>query len=251
MKPFFNALATLIALLPLDSKATTVTLYWDTERIVIGSDSKIRFSGKSSEICKIIESNGVFFVIDGVRSNSSVKFDAYAIAERSLSPTGSPLPLAEKVRAFERAMVDPLIRVIEWSKINDPIMYSGWLRTDPPVQAAFATVENGKLALITTRFQVDAQGKLEPPFHYFQTDRFPTGFVPRGAFERSYRESWVEFLHQFGPVEATRRFIQRQITKSPELVGPPIAVVEITRKGTIWRSAGSCATSPQSDRSPN
>lgn len=81
----------LLSLIPSIAQATTIILYWTRDRIVIGADSKRKLPGGGfDEVCKINESNRIFFVLDGFTGDTD-GFDARAIARQSSTLSGGSI----------------------------------------------------------------------------------------------------------------------------------------------------------------
>ena len=102
--------------------ATTILIYWTSDRIVIGADSLIVKDGVKVRGCKIIESNGTFLAFDGLTGNQVIGFDANLIATKVFK---SNLTLPEKVRAFNAFAWDPLLQTIMWTRSFSEVRIPG------------------------------------------------------------------------------------------------------------------------------
>ena len=215
------------------AQATTILVYWTGDTIVIGADSLIGEAGVPVLGCKIIESNGIFFAFDGLTANTVVGFDSNrSTREASKSNVG----LSDKVKRFDSLVRGPLIKAITLNRDRHDPAYVEWLKGDPVFQGVFAAIENSKLSLVVVQYLWTESGGLRTRIADNLINRIPIGFgfIPSGAKEGITTESAGVMIKKHGIVEAFRQMIQGQINLFPDLVGPPISILEFKRNGTTW-----------------
>jgi len=69
-------------------------------------------------------------------------------------------------------------------------------------------------------------------------DRF-AAMVPHSAYD--YLAFLVVYVALTAITVLVRVLIQSEISAHPEAVGPPVSIVEVSRDGVHWISAGTCA----------
>lgn len=155
-------LSVLFAIPKMISGQTTIVVARVPELILIGADSKISFGDKnipSESACKIGVSSNIIFAAAGILENRAMSWRAMDSAMEACKVKGT---LLNKVDAFEKIVVSPLLKTIEQIKRDSPLTYERKVNNKDKVvlQIAFATNEGNKPTVLIRDFQVTDSGMI-------------------------------------------------------------------------------------------
>jgi hypothetical protein len=255
----FTLLATL------DGRCTTVLLYRDSTRIVVGADSlshKVKASNlaRSFSYCKIRKTGAVYVSMSGLVSASSNGFDAYRTASSAIAHSNG---LAESAKEFARLSIAPLQEAVSHQRQYHADLYDKETKRGGSValQAFFMSYEKSvpSFAIVILTISEHSPGK-DSPGKDLLTTRFD--FCPGHAcppadpgsenvvfFAIGTHEAIDRVMakrHAFStdlqndPVSTIRRLITIETREVPGLVGLPIDILTLSRDGAAWNQRGMC-----------
>ncbi|HYL73069.1 MAG TPA: hypothetical protein VEU96_02635 [Bryobacteraceae bacterium] len=229
----------LFAILASTSVARSSTVYSSAsdQRIVIAADSLIveRVSGKTSRLCKIMQSDSYFFAAVG--DYLVPGFNVFKIITQALGGAGT---FTEKFSTLESSLALSIPVLVESVRKNDREQYQKWLGGSPPVEIVLATVEHGQLILATWGQVLKADGRLDEPYKSFcrsaqagSCDHVSgSQFTTRRYMEEHPIESGHQRLHF--PTGYAIFSVELEIEGNRAEVGPPISALEITNQRVRW-----------------
>jgi hypothetical protein len=239
-------------------RCTTVLLYRDSTRIVVGADS---LSGelssgasKTSSLCKIRKTGNVYVSMAGYISATSNGFDAYRLASSAIAHSTG---VAESAKQFARLSIRPFQESVSHERRYHPDLYkSETKRGADALVIFFMSFENSvpTFASVTFTITEDSTEKVSVATHL---DFCPGHGCPGattgpgnlvfltlgvvGAIDRFVGDhaAFPTDLHN-DPVSTIRRLIEIEIRESPDLVGLPIDILTISKDGATWSQRGMC-----------
>jgi hypothetical protein len=246
MRVILWAAILLLALAP-PAKATTVVLAWTPTATAFGADSLTHTLDEDRywSICKINVVGSVFWAAAGATANPAMNFSLEDIAGKTLSGEDS---LDARISAFDAALTPKLAEVADAIRTENPDWYYRNAEGLALTRVIFEEFRDGvnRLRLreyftrenkLLNRVDVtvtgtDCPGAMCQDFRVFM--------LGQQAFARKVVDDDAMW-RDAGLTEGVRRAIEAEATHNPEHVGPPIAVVEITKDGANWINRGACA----------
>lgn len=212
-----------------------------TDEVWIGADSKVASINDKSlaqSVCKIMQVDDLFFAFAGLPKYNRGGYDLVAIVKKAVKSGRS---LSDKVRAFDDLVVKPLERSLSWIKSHQPDYYKQEIAGKNAVQIVFAGIEKGRPLLQLRYITVTDHGGRKPSVTVNKV-RCPGSDCPRGEFITFLGHnaaikryiSKVPSFWQKGYAEGIRLLIDLEIKEAPEVVGPPIDILRIGRRGAEW-----------------
>lgn len=238
--------------------ATTIVAITDKNynRIIIAADSMATVNGvkiatESIQLCKLVVMSGCVFGIAGAILNPSQSYDLQAMASNACAFSGD---LQEKADFFEHTSEEPIRKYLSFVKVNDR-QYFGEVtgqRMDF-AGAIFAGMQDRQVNVFERAFIAHADGSLE-------TDNKDTlagtvGVNSLGVNDRihgyltTHPQWYKDALGENGMEELARKFISFGIKDRPDIVGPPISILEIDHSVLLadpnaitirWIEPGAC-----------
>jgi hypothetical protein len=231
--------------------ATTVLVFVSPEETVIAADSLAnRLEGGQHLICKIAQvSDHMLFVAVGTgRVEGPLRFDPYELGRIIGANSQSSHEAALK---YERAALGPLQQIWRANRARYFEIGEGGNGPTPKGPGGFAFIgldQDGNISAAGSDFVEDAA---TPPNLLASELREFAGknaddifFYPMGVYasvpSSGVINAWI-YTEKIGVPDALRRAIEAQIKAAPKLVGPPISIVRLSRKGSVeWISRGVC-----------
>lgn len=221
--------------------STVIAIRTDRE-IVIGSDSKVVGTDGSDRgtVCKIIQIGNIFFSHTGVAGSTSIGFDVQATVRQALE---SAEHLGEAIQNFLHSVHHPLHQILVATRRDAPEFYKHNIEGQSALSAVFCGVIDNIPRLSYLELK---------PVHHAEADDGLAIQVDQGIDVRSDNEgpAFVVIGHKnavttqlgeqpdiwmrTGIVSAVRRLIELQIESTPQVVGPPIAVLRMDRQSAKW-----------------
>jgi hypothetical protein len=213
------------------------------DRAVLAVDSRVtltdgRASRRGADECKIQSAGRFQLALAGLYDHAETKFDAWRLAEQAAA--GAP-SVAEAAARVERGLQPALESAIGNMRAADPTAFS---RQYARAHLAFviAGLDQGLPAMAARAFVPDREGNLRivrwnpPPG---TTSLF--AFGEHAAIDAyGPKEALLRLVTDAGPAEAAQRLVQLEIAASPEIVGPPVAVLELSKIGPRWIHQALC-----------
>jgi hypothetical protein len=234
--------------------ASTVLVYVSPQEAVIAADSLAnRFEGGHHSVCKIVQvSDHMLFVATGTAAvEAPLHFDPYELARISSTNSHSPHEAALKYASAALAPLQQIWRVNRARYFE--IEGNGPKPKGPQAFTFIGLDQNGNISAAGSYFVEDAA--TPPNLRANELQEF-TGknsddifFYPMGVTASvpspGVINSWI-YTDKIGAPEALKRAIEDQIKATPKLVGPPISIVRLRRKGSIrWVCRGVCKEPPR------
>jgi hypothetical protein len=242
--------AAIILTLSRPASATSAIAVRTPTFIVLGADSKVVTATHedSGPRCKIKNANDVFWVEPNALASSKTHFSLSDIATVVMS---SQTTMSSRIAAFEDAIRSTVIPILNEFRVDDPTYFNEHLN-EPWIEIAFASFEQGVPNLHVRSFvaRMAPAGALfeirradAPSLNYPDVSLFSLG--PNDAInsELSGIGEIGKWLEARGVDSAVRQLIEIETADRPDEVGPPIALVKITKSGALWGSDGKCGPS--------
>jgi hypothetical protein len=234
--------------------ATSVAILVTSQTILIaadGIDTKTTNGHDSFEpYCKIRSEGSVFYTAAGDLSIPEINFNLWTLARGAVRGSQSMQEIAGRI---ERSVLDRLPAVIERSKVADPRAYARWLTGTPVLLIAFAAFENDVPRVLAVAFPLDSHGAILKPIRNLLGGpgvTVDTGFFGynermKAAASSRTAASWRPRFKKH-PIAFMQGLIQLEIDQARRDhrrdVGPPIAILKITRTGGAFAAGhkGAC-----------
>jgi hypothetical protein len=205
-----------------------------------GIDTKTNNGVETFEpYCKIRSQGSVFFAAAGDLSIPEMNFNLWRLAADAVRRSKT---LAATSDRMERSVLARLPEIVERSKVDDPNNYAQWLRGTPAILIAFASFENKLPRVVAISFPLDRHGAILKPirntlggtgvvvdtgfFGYNQRMKTAASSSTASAWHPKFKKhptAFIESLIQL-EIDQARRDHRRD-------VGPPIAILKITKSG--------------------
>jgi len=190
----------------------------------------------------------MLFVATGIGTvDAPLYFNPYELARISSVNSHSP---REAALQYARAALEPLNQI--W-RMNRARYYeigegNGPMPQGPQAFTFIGLDQDGNISAAGSDFVEDAA--TPPNLLANQLKEFAGKnaddifFYPMGVYESvpspSVINEWI-YTDKIGAPDALKRAIEAQIKATPNLVGPPISIVRLSREGAIqWVSRGVC-----------
>jgi len=241
-------------------RSTTVLMYRNSTRIVVGADTlsqhvKASNGLKTSSYCKIRKTGTVYVSMSGLVSANSNGFDAYRLASSAIAHSSG---VAQSAKEFAKVSIGAFQDAVRSQRRYHPDLYERESKRGGPdaLQALFMSFENSVPSFATVIFTVseDSPEKVSVAAHldFCPGHACPVAgpgleklvFITTGvheAIDRAVEEnpSFSTDL-QNDPVSTIRRFIEIETKEVPDLVGLPIDILTISKDGATWNHRGMC-----------
>jgi len=225
----------------LDCQATYLVAMVEPDRIVIAADSRWTIGNRSEVVCKIHAPRaGCAFSIAGLFHQPETGFDSIALANRTCeTPTPPATTPTSRAYMFGQIALPELKRAIDYSRREHPLIYNREFAGKKLLSGIFAGVENNEMVIVVESIVLNRDGNLHQETTRISrstgNEIFMTGISADAAVRLLNKHpNWPRADLVFHMVEA-------EIDENPGLLGPPIAVLEVTRLGYTWIRPGVCA----------
>lgn len=205
--------------------------------IIVGADSKASYAGTeyTESHCKINQVGNLFFAAAKLVGDNKDRFSVKRIASEAINKGGT---ISDIVTNFERLVALPLYDLSASIKNNNPDLYEGISSGGSILDILFFGIENNNPTMFYRTFN-----PLFPPFE-------PSFSGMRGQVINDDRPAYIclghtwplaphitegpEYWKKMGLVSGVRNLIQIAIKDDPSMVGGPITILRIDRKGGKW-----------------
>jgi hypothetical protein len=217
--------------------ATTVIAVVEGTSVYIGTDSQTVPSGT---ICKLVASERFAVGMAGHLADSSTTFSAARSVMLGLAKARS---LQAAIDSVIDSLEPPLKRSLEWGFKNSPDDYAQELQHGPLVLSLLVIgIEKGRPQIVVLSWTSEKGDMVRQPVRrYGEKGAYDAigsfdPFVPYLLAHRGEWESWE-------PVERIRKALQVISVATPEIVGPPFSILQISpARGVKWIERGPCET---------
>jgi hypothetical protein len=234
-----------VFILPPDARATTIVAVRTPDSVLLGTDSKMTAADGAAVAgqCKIATANGVYWAVANLKKDEEHNFDLDEIAAAAMRGPGS---VAARIAGFERAVPPKLAEVL--NDTPDDVVKE-FHENQPSIDIVFAGLEDGVPYIHRRYFEARIQRKTDDSRKgiFVRTVRPKCSSDPgcltaigsrrTVAGERARNPA---MLSSMGAAQSIRHLIDTEIAAFPDVVGPPISVLEIDKGGSRWISRGVC-----------
>jgi hypothetical protein len=219
------------------ANATAVIVSWRPDSIRIAADSKqSHFLASPTTSCKITQTREVVFAVVGLTYYRPTQYSAASALTPIFFSRGEPFDL--KAAKAIRKMTLVLEKTFRYQQDQDPRAYAKYHRGDGVVLSlVMAAIENGIPRMLIADFQYVPEKRAIAyvvkacPQQCTSSQNFFLGFTSASKF----------YLTNHPPTPVNlKKAIKREASRSPDDVGAPIAVIELTPQSTRWHSRGAC-----------
>lgn len=236
----------------MNARATTVVALATPRGIILAGDSRIiTIDGKRSDsICKIRSEGDLYFTTAGLFASRLAGFNAWDIM-RNIARTSDTGRLSDIMTRFnvetasalfqERGAVEQALKV----NVNFNLAETMVLRSEGGVVRVLFSqtdISNGLRHLTpegarNLSFNRQTQSMIGGTGQ--QLEMLAIGMRDHILHYQSLHPDWTNM----DAVSVARMFVQLEIAAHPELVGPPVAILEIKRDGSSnWIDRGVCGS---------
>ena len=189
--------------------------------------------------CKIRSQGSVFFTAAGDLSIPELKFSVWRLAGDAVRKSKTISGISDRI---EQSVLVRLPEIVERSRVDDQNTYAQWLKGTPVVLIAFAAFEKNVPRVVAVSFPLDSRGAILKPIRHtlggpgVVVDTGFFGYNERMKAAASHRTaaSWQPRFRKH-PVAFIQGLIQLEIDQAKRDhrhdVGPPIAILRITKAG--------------------
>jgi hypothetical protein len=215
---------------------TSIAIIAKENQIAAAADSKILLGRDrfSSTDCKIKQFEDIFFAIAGHRREVLSNFDAIYIAMEACKTTSN---IADRMSKFELLIKPALFNMLWVNQRKDPSYFESNLLDKTILQAAFFGFERGAPYLFTRSYKcklasgrividVESQGCLS------QCDMLAVLGKSRAIEQYIIR---TPAYKKKPSVELAQELVELEIADEPNIVGPPIDILQISKTGPVWK----------------
>jgi hypothetical protein len=214
---------------------TAIAIIAKGNQIAAAADSKILLGRglMESSDCKIKEYGDSFFAIAGHRREELSDFDAIYIATEACRGTRT---IGERIEKFE-TLIKPALHNMLWvSQRKAPSYFENSLKNKTILQVAFFGFENGSPYLYVRSYkdQTSSAGialEIERRECQPRCDML-TILGKKRAAEKHLAQKPES--RKKNPIELVKELVELEIAAEPEIVGPPIDLLKISKDGAVW-----------------
>jgi hypothetical protein len=215
---------------------TAIAIVARSDQIAAAADSKILLGPDriSSWDCKIKQCENAFFAIAGHRRVGLTDFDAIYIATEACRTTNN---IADRMSKFETLVEAALSNMLRASQQRDRVYFEISLRDKTVLQAAFFGFERGSpyLNMRSYKCRVSSdQVVVEVERQGCQSQCDMLTILGESRAIEQYVSQTPSYKKK-PPIELVKKFVELEIADKPDVVGPPIDVLQITKTGAVWK----------------
>jgi len=216
---------------------TAIAIIAKADQIAAAADSKIILGRNRllSSDCKIKQSGDAFFTIAGHRREELSSFDAIFIAREVFRTSYTA---ADRVNKFEILIYGPLFNMLRITQLRDPSYFESNLQNKTILQAAFFGFERGSPYLYVRSFRCKTISsgqiviEIERQACVAQCELLT--ILGKNSAVEHYINQTADYKQKL-PIELVKKFVELEIADEPEIVGPPIDILQITKTGAVWK----------------
>jgi hypothetical protein len=213
------------------------------DQVVAGADSKRLLTfGSGPEFpvsepnCKIGIGDGFFFAIAGLSHDIGIGFRPDMIISKAPKISGT---IEQKVEMMEEMIKKPLTESLDRYRRRYPLNYQVEFKRGSALQIIFFGLEKGS-TFVTARDFFATRSALVPTEINVIRYKCPGDCTNGEAiFILGESDAIAKFAQQptfwaHDPIRAVRKLIELEITDAPNIVGPPIDILQIDGNGARW-----------------
>lgn len=231
------------------ARATTIVAVKTKNEIVIGADSKVTDTFGNAlpvETCKIVQAGNVFFTYAGFARNNETGFSIPQIAKAALE-SKPKAKMSEKIEILTKTVVEKLDAEILVLREKSFPTYREKIEGKIFLRILVAGFDKGKPALYVRQFRLGQTSEKGVGVVVINDDcdrkckgENVTRFLGETAAIDGLPEETKDFW-KTGLAAGVTSLIETQIAAREEYVGPPIDILQITKKNAVWiRKKDSC-----------
>ena len=236
-------------------RCTTVLIYRNSTRIVVGADTLSRHEDPStgaettSSYCKIRKTGAIYFSMSGLVSVSD--FDAHRLAANAITHSNG---VVESAKQFAKLSMGPFTEAVDYQRRHDPGNYKAVTKRGgfDMLQVFFMGFEHSVPSFARVVFTISETSpetiSVKPHLLFCPGHACPgaesEAFFSIGVHEAidrlaDDRPSFRTAL-QNDPVSTIHRLIELETKEAPDRVGLPIDILTISKDGATWNVRGMC-----------
>ncbi len=225
------------------AEATSVAILVTSRTILIAADGidtkTINGVDTFEPYCKVRNQGSAFYTAAGDLSIPELNFNVWRLAADAVRKSKTMSGISDRI---EQSVLARLPAVVEHSKFADPANYQRWLTGTPVILIAFASFEKDVPRVVAVSFPLSNRGAILKPIRNklggpdVEVDTGFFGYNERMKAAASPRspDSWQPKFRKH-PVAFIQGLIQLEIDQARHDhrrdVGPPIAILKITKTG--------------------
>ncbi len=219
---------------------TTIVIYITPNFVIMAADSKAvytnakTFEETSEAVSKIYKSGNVYFSLAGLTLNETRLFDVAKIADGAFKNTHNLNTAINKIKA---KVGDALLQYLTNQKKNNPVLFKNNLAAEKYITSiGIITIKNNKPCTHLIGFIVTDDQRLKITT---QEEVYPTGSKRDAVYYLGTSGEINRYMNtiesnKLEPVRFVEKLMNLQASKTPKLVGPPIDIIKLTPKETVW-----------------
>ncbi len=232
---------TLSVLLFGSAQATCIVIIKARDRIIVAADSMRGFISQNTgkverreTVCKIIQVGDGLFASAGI-GDISGSFDPRLIAKQIMSTQDTP---SEKARKLDGLIVLKLKDEMKMLRTTEPLIFQQACEQD--LSTAFFGHDKGGVYLYIRKFDIQPFGQVDVAVKIVTAFNCPSqqcrGYERLALGESKIVEAkWNRLPSKYALLpKAVSSLVESQIVVSPDKVGPPVDVVEVTQSSIKW-----------------
>ncbi len=220
--------------------ATTIVIYITPDFVIMAADSKAVYTNartfkKTSEtVSKIYKSGNIYFSLAGLTLNETRLFDVAKTADATFKSTHN---LNAAVKEIKVAVSEALTQYLTNQKKNNPVLFKRNLTDEKYITSiGIVTIKNNKpythlIGFIVTDTQ---QLKIRTEEEVYTSGSKRDAVYYLGTSGEINRYMNTIKSNQLEPVQFVEKLMNLQVSKTPDLVSPPIDIIKITSKQITW-----------------
>lgn len=220
--------------------ATTIVIYITPDFVIMAADSKAvytnakTFTQTSEIVSKIYKSGNTYFSLAGLTLNETQLFDVAKISDAEFKNTRNINAAVKKIKA---AVSDALLQYLTNQKKNNPALFKKNLSAEKYITSiGIVTIRNNKpythlVGFIATDKQ---QLKIRTEDEEYASGSKRDAVYYLGTSSEINRYINTIRSNNLDPVRFVEKLMNLQVSKTPDLVSPPIDIIKITPKETVW-----------------
>ena len=241
MRTFVRIVSAFVFLLCSSSVAWTTSIVATVrgDELAIAADSLLVEPNGREEICKIHRVEQLYFATAGLLRKAEAGFFLDQLAKEACARGHDPDGAASR---FRELVSEPLIKTMAYSKQHNPQRYKrDYLGRPAVASGVFVGYANQRPRIVMETFGLDPAGRLRV-----------TGIALPDATGRNvlqvgqtradddYELSHPSWAGDLAPAELVKRLVEIEIRNEPQLVGPPISVLDALPSRWRWIEPGLC-----------
>jgi hypothetical protein len=216
---------------------TAIAIIARDNQIAVAADSKIKVGRNldSSSDCKIKQSENAFFAIAGHRRAEHSEFDAFRVVREVFRMSNEA---RERTGKFEMLCQAALYNMVWTTYRKDRHYFDTYLRNKTILQVAFFGFQSGSPYLYVRHFKAteSPSGRIAVEIKRQECTARCDMLVLLGKSSAvgQYITQTPNSLKE-KPINLVRKFVELEIIAEPDIVGPPIDILLITKGGAEWK----------------